>query len=134
MFCPLCKAEYREGFTRCADCDVELVPVLERADPASEQASEEEVVLLWRGDDPVLFSALTAALQEAGIPFHEYASVDYANWLSAPRTRALAYAVPNLDVRVLKRNLAEAEGILRDLEAKQEGSAEQDASSTDAQR
>jgi len=25
MFCPQCKAEYRQGFTRCADCDVELV-------------------------------------------------------------------------------------------------------------
>src|SRR5207253_9810493 len=25
MFCPQCKAEYRQGFRRCADCDVELV-------------------------------------------------------------------------------------------------------------
>src|ERR1700688_124213 len=25
MFCPECKAEYRAGFTRCADCDVDLV-------------------------------------------------------------------------------------------------------------
>jgi hypothetical protein len=24
MFCPNCRAEYREGFTRCADCDVPL--------------------------------------------------------------------------------------------------------------
>ena len=26
MFCPKCKAEYRRGFSRCADCDVELIP------------------------------------------------------------------------------------------------------------
>jgi len=25
MYCPQCKAEYRQGFTRCSDCDVELV-------------------------------------------------------------------------------------------------------------
>src|SRR5215467_4350866 len=25
MFCPQCKAEYRVGFTRCSDCNVELV-------------------------------------------------------------------------------------------------------------
>ena len=25
MFCPKCKAEYREGFSRCADCDIDLV-------------------------------------------------------------------------------------------------------------
>ena len=28
MFCPECKAEYRYGFSRCADCDVDLVPEL----------------------------------------------------------------------------------------------------------
>jgi hypothetical protein len=25
MFCPNCRAEYRPGFARCSDCDVELV-------------------------------------------------------------------------------------------------------------
>ena len=25
MFCPKCKAEYRIGFIRCSDCDIELV-------------------------------------------------------------------------------------------------------------
>jgi hypothetical protein len=25
MFCPQCNAEYRPGFTRCIDCDTELV-------------------------------------------------------------------------------------------------------------
>lgn len=28
-FCPDCRAEYRDGFTRCADCDVDLVPDLD---------------------------------------------------------------------------------------------------------
>lgn len=28
MFCPRCKAEYREGFTRCSDCGVDLVEKL----------------------------------------------------------------------------------------------------------
>jgi hypothetical protein len=26
VFCPECRSEYREGFTKCADCGVELVP------------------------------------------------------------------------------------------------------------
>ncbi len=25
MFCPECKSEYRQDFTRCTDCDVDLV-------------------------------------------------------------------------------------------------------------
>ncbi len=28
MFCPNCRAEYREGFSRCSDCGIELVEVL----------------------------------------------------------------------------------------------------------
>ena len=28
MFCPVCKCEYRAGFTHCPDCDVDLVDSL----------------------------------------------------------------------------------------------------------
>lgn len=28
MFCPVCQSEYREGFTECTDCRVELVDTL----------------------------------------------------------------------------------------------------------
>lgn len=34
-WCPICKAEYREGFNNCNDCKVPLVPALE------EEANEE---------------------------------------------------------------------------------------------
>ena len=28
MFCPNCKAEYKEGYTKCSDCGIVLVPEL----------------------------------------------------------------------------------------------------------
>jgi hypothetical protein len=28
MFCPICRSEYREGFTICAECDAQLVEEL----------------------------------------------------------------------------------------------------------
>jgi hypothetical protein len=34
MFCPLCKDEFRPGFTRCAGCNVDLVESLTAAEPA----------------------------------------------------------------------------------------------------
>ncbi len=37
MFCPVCKAEYRTGFTHCSDCDVDLV---ERLSPDKVQESK----------------------------------------------------------------------------------------------
>lgn len=33
MFCPVCRDEYRRGFTRCATCDVDLVESLDAAPP-----------------------------------------------------------------------------------------------------
>jgi len=42
MFCPKCKAEYRKGFNRCSDCDIELVSSL----PESGKEDEEENKLM----------------------------------------------------------------------------------------
>jgi hypothetical protein len=39
LFCPKCKAEYRESFLRCADCNVDLVPELP---PEQEQHTKPE--------------------------------------------------------------------------------------------
>lgn len=67
MFCPLCKAEYREGFTRCADCDVDLAPSL----PSSAAgAPEEDLVLVWKGTDAAFFGQLVHSLDGAGITCH----------------------------------------------------------------
>ncbi len=41
MFCPKCKTEYREGFSRCADCDIDLIPELP---PEPEPEPSEEYV------------------------------------------------------------------------------------------
>jgi hypothetical protein len=39
-FCPNCKYEYRPGFTKCPDCDVELVDKLPKEAEASEALFE----------------------------------------------------------------------------------------------
>jgi hypothetical protein len=77
MFCPQCKAEYRPGFTVCADCDVPLVWQL----PASSGATQEEdssghnpepaddpLCSFWSGDDPRIHAELCQLLEEQGIP------------------------------------------------------------------
>lgn len=75
MFCPVCKYEYRRGFTHCNDCDVDLVDALpseEELDhklrtPADEMA---QPTLLWKGASGGTFSAITAALDAARIPYN----------------------------------------------------------------
>ena len=82
MFCPQCKAEYRPGFQRCADCDVELVEELPkhpiemrrtgkngeyRAAGVPGDPNEDPFCSFWKGDDPRVHAELCGVLDEAGI-------------------------------------------------------------------
>lgn len=74
MFCPVCKAEYRQGFTRCADCDVELVWELpanaivanEPVDPGDPE--EDPFCSFWKGDDPRIHAEICEVLDKESIP------------------------------------------------------------------
>jgi len=74
MFCPQCKAEYRPGFTRCADCDVDLVyePPASASGPGEAggqtENPEDPFCSFWRGDDPRIHAELCELLNEEGIP------------------------------------------------------------------
>jgi hypothetical protein len=77
MFCPQCGVEYRPGFTRCSDCDVDLVHELPetsagfsqtRPDASPAENEEDPFCSFWQGDDARLHAELCAVLDEAGIP------------------------------------------------------------------
>ncbi len=77
MFCPQCKAEYRPGFTRCSDCDVDLVyepPPAARGlgatgeDGLHAEDSDDPFCSFWRGDDPRIHAELCELLNDEGIP------------------------------------------------------------------
>ena len=42
MICPNCHAEYRDGFTTCADCEIPLVEDLAAAEAAAKAGAEDE--------------------------------------------------------------------------------------------
>ena len=77
MFCPQCKAEYRQGFTRCSDCDVELVYALPQ--DSEEQAADErgggfvggegDRRLIWKGNSKAGCVFLCRRLLKADIPY-----------------------------------------------------------------
>jgi len=91
MFCPVCKAEYREGFTRCSDCEVALVASPPAGEPT---ANMQDLAVAWRGTDPSAFSAALAALQEAGIPNFEISDHDQL---------VFELAIPRPQYRILVR-------------------------------
>jgi len=71
MFCPECKAEYRPGFTRCSDCDVDLVEAISPADRTNEltYGSLGTIKRVWSGKDEERCVTLCERLKVAGIPF-----------------------------------------------------------------
>jgi hypothetical protein len=68
MYCPLCRAEYRPGFTTCSDCQVALVP-----DPPPESFDRPSkdgpsFAPVWAGEDPGKHAEICEALDLQEIP------------------------------------------------------------------
>lgn len=101
MFCPVCHAEYRQGFTQCVDCGVNLVPYLSDGAASADKTSH----LLWSGVDPRFFKALSHALDEAGIEYNDEPAG--SQLLSAIRSDAFQVRVRGTDFEAAKKVLAD---------------------------
>lgn len=69
MICPECGAEYREGFTRCADCDVDLEAPSPTPPPDEDERANIELVKVWEGGNPALLAVIESVLDDAGIEY-----------------------------------------------------------------
>ena len=67
MFCPVCKAEYRPGFTRCADCDVPLVSTLPDAEEETSPEHEPPGVEIFSAADTFEAETVKGLLEANGI-------------------------------------------------------------------
>jgi hypothetical protein len=93
MFCPLCKAEYRPGFTRCADCRVALVDALKEDDYLPEA-----VEILWQGSDSFERDQIFSVLHSLNI---RYESID----LSEPYGTVMPQTDARFKIMVRKSDL-----------------------------
>jgi hypothetical protein len=125
MFCPVCRDEFREGFSRCPDCDVSLVVRLSEPEPetSSETAGAEtaflepsesvflepsESVVVFETEDPSLGGVIKGLLESAGIPV----AADHLSptaWLEA--TKGINMAGP-IRIRVPRDQEADARALL----------------------
>lgn len=101
MFCPQCKAEYRQGFARCADCDVDLVYELPhqmrttvhttKEAIASLEGQEFKSLQIWT--DPVQCADACLRLRDAGIAYR-VTEMPKAPGYRMERRQELQIAVP----------------------------------------
>lgn len=127
MKCPLCGKEYRAGTMRCRKCEVLLSESVEVSTNAGATAAaksdtktgaksdakqnQRAPLLLWSGQDPVLFSAVTHELAGAAIPFYESAVHDPAVGLFASFPLR-SDAIGGFEIRVAGCDLDAAREIL----------------------
>ena len=71
MICPKCHAEYREGFDRCADCDIPLMSEtdseIDSAD--AEDSTSSELQPVFETQDSSFLSDLVTLIEENKIPY-----------------------------------------------------------------
>jgi hypothetical protein len=64
LICPTCGSEYREGFTRCEDCDAALVEP-----PAPSMEHAEGLVKVYTTADPVIIPLIESVFEDAGVEY-----------------------------------------------------------------
>ena len=67
MYCPQCRAEYRDGIERCPQCDVALVAALP-ADAADEQP-DAKLVKVYASGEASMIPVVQSLLDSAGIEY-----------------------------------------------------------------
>jgi len=112
MFCPQCKAEFRQGITRCTDCDIELVDAEPKA-ASDDTPPEGNLLLLWSGDNLALHASLLEEMKAAGIPYFSRPVGNYS--LRAFPNRFPVSGVPlfGFEVSVLSSDSERAKAILQ---------------------
>jgi len=113
MICPNCGAEYRQGFSHCVDCDVDLVdaaPGALVAPPPDSSALENEDPFceFWRGDDARVRGELSDILAEESIPIRTFEWQDHL--FNRTRLPVFRIAVPFSMFDRAEKAVAEAYG------------------------
>ncbi len=69
MYCPKCRAEFREGFTQCSDC---RVPLVAKKPPERKGPGDPDLdwVMVLDGADRIVLATVKGLLEEASIPFY----------------------------------------------------------------
>ena len=102
-FCPLCGAEYREGFDRCHDCDVELVDEL----PPEEEWDPTDWVTVEEAHDEATAAIIEGFLLERGMTVRVLSRRDRDLASSLRGLGMMAVQVPTEDMDRALEALAE---------------------------
>ena len=105
MFCPKCRAEYRQGFTECADCRVPLVDVL----PPEPEAEWVDLVTVLATINASTVALAKSILEDARIQFNVKGELPKA-----------MFTIGIMQIQVAKDDEEEARELLDGIEEKED--------------
>jgi hypothetical protein len=103
VFCSRCKSEYRDGITRCPDCNLPLVGSLNTAERPDQPSGP---AIVWRGNDPIEFGRALAALKDHEIQSYQITEHDNLPYLTAIQ--------PRYGIFVRRDDVSRAEKVIRE--------------------
>jgi len=120
MFCPACGAEFRSGFTECADCHVQLVETSPTPRPQPGKA-DLQIVTVFAAGDPAIIAVARSILESAGIPFTTTGESlqDLFGWGRLPGVTNIVSGP--VQFKVAEEDAEEALSLLQDLSPDPEG-------------
>lgn len=96
LFCPNCRTEYRQEFTRCSDCGAALVAELPAWPEMEQPVPELQLVKLTEFLTPTEAEMVKELLEEEGIPALVRGQSDPLGVVSGAQPVALLVAEPDL--------------------------------------
>jgi hypothetical protein len=103
MLCPNCGCEYRDGFTICADCNVQLVKKL--ISDASQETHKNELVPVFETYNQAEILVIKATLDAAGVIFHFSGDFSHIRGVVPTPARLLVASNQKKDVLMMLRDL-----------------------------
>jgi len=120
-FCPGCGYEFREGLTRCPDCDVDLVADLDDTDgPTARRLRGGRTVSIFASKRPTV-EMLAEMLNQEGIP-----SIVKAANASLPQ-ETMPLQSPLAELHVLERDANDQRELIQELIAEVAGAQTHDS-------
>lgn len=108
-FCPKCRIEYREGFTTCSDCDVELVAQL-APEPEKGEHEDEPLETVFITSNSIEVDVVKGVLDAAGIPC--YVTPDALRNAYGPLMSGVDHSLRRQEIMVLESDADRARAVI----------------------
>ena len=116
MYCPQCRAEYRNEFKRCSDCDLDLVEELSPYAVTSTLSPwDTDLVILIETDNMVLVSLLKQKLEDSGVGYATDRVSLWGGW-GKVNSAGGSYGSGPIKLMVLKMNAGKAVEVLKSIQ------------------